>query len=130
MEYPCKPAQFSAFNPTDMNYQFVIDPFHTNNPSDKNAWYESYDIAGQILNTEVDDPTKGADHFYSTDIASPSWADEKKFTVQIGKHRFYRLELSPPEETPVPEEPEETTPPEEPKQNPIQEVVEIKNFIY
>jgi len=119
-----KPAQFSAFNPTDVNYQFVVNPLHTNNPSDENAWYESYEIAGQILNNEVDDPTKGADHFYSADIAPPSWADEKKFTVQISKHRFYRLELSPPEETPHPEEPEETPQPKEPKQNTIQEVIE------
>jgi len=118
-----KPAQFSAFNPTDVNYQFVINPLRTNNPSDKNAWYESYEIAGQILNNEVDDTIKGADHFYSADIAPPPWADEKKFTVQIGNHRFYRLELSPPEETPHPEEPEETPQPKEPT-NPIQEVIE------
>lgn len=106
--------QFNALNPNDANYRSVIDPFQTSSQSDKNAWYECYEIAGQILSGNVDDPTKGADHFFSIDIPTPFWADKEKFTVQIGKHKFYRLELSAPKETP---------PPEVPKQNLIQEVI-------
>lgn len=40
-----------------------------------------------------EDPTNGATHYYaSTMPAPPAWADPatgSKFTVQIGKHRFY-----------------------------------------
>ncbi len=86
-----QPDQFSAFNIGDKNRPFVEDPLHTNLASDKATWRECYNTAGQILNNEVNDPTMGADHFYSTDITSPYWVDEKKFTVQIGKHRFYRF---------------------------------------
>ena len=108
--------QFSALDPTDANYRSVIDPFHTSSPSDKKAWHESYEIPGQILNGKVVDPTKGADHFFSTDIPIPSWADKEDFTVQIGKHKFYRLQLSAPVVTPQPEE--------EPTQNAILERIE------
>lgn len=36
------------------------------------------------------DPVGGATHYYSIDIAPPNWVDEMVFTVQIGKHRFYK----------------------------------------
>jgi spore germination cell wall hydrolase CwlJ-like protein len=36
------------------------------------------------------DLTEGSDHYYSTIIAPPYWADSMEFKVQIGKHRFYR----------------------------------------
>ncbi len=91
-----KPWQFSAFNEGDPNRPFVEDPLHTNSEWDRRAWHECYVIAGQILRNEADDPTFGADHFYSIIISPPPWAEEQKFTVQIGNHRFYRLELPAP----------------------------------
>ena len=91
-----KPLQFSAFNQGDTNRIFVEDPLHRNSQQDREAWYECYGTAGQVLNSEIADTTKRADHFYSISIPKPSWADEAKFTIQIGNHRFYRLELSAP----------------------------------
>jgi hypothetical protein len=91
-----KPQQFSAFNQGDPNRPLVENPLYRNSQQDREAWYECYQMAGQVLNNQVVDPTKRADHFYSLSIPKPSWADEAKFTVQIGNHKFYRLELSPP----------------------------------
>ncbi|MCL0095781.1 SpoIID/LytB domain-containing protein, partial [Dehalococcoidia bacterium] len=90
------PWQFSSFNEGDPNRPFVEDPLHTGSIVDKIAWQNSYEIAGKILENKVPDPTFRADHFYSIFISPPWWADPAKFTVQIGNHRFYRLELSPP----------------------------------
>jgi len=99
-----KLGQFSSFNEGDPNRRYVEDPLHRNNQQDRVAWYRCYEISGQILNNLVGDPTKRADHFYSITIPRPSWADDTRFTVQIGNHRFYRLELSPPTPEPTPTE--------------------------
>lgn len=34
--------------------------------------------------------TGGADHWESTDFKTPPWSKDMTFTVQIGKHRFYK----------------------------------------
>jgi spore germination cell wall hydrolase CwlJ-like protein len=33
----------------------------------------------------------GANHYYATSIKPPYWAEENKFVIQIGNHRFYKL---------------------------------------
>ncbi len=45
-----------------------------------------------VASIEVsDDPTGGATFYYSTTMVNPPpWAETGTFTVQIGKHRFYR----------------------------------------
>ena len=83
-----KPKQFSAFNEDDNNRPLVEEPLLDEN------WYESYEVANQIINNQVNDLTEGADHYYSISISSPYWADETKFTTQIGNHKFYRLEIT------------------------------------
>lgn len=60
-------------------------------PLEKRAWEKSYLSAQDVLGDKVPDPTKGANHFYAITIPLPPWADEKRFTVQIGKTRFYKL---------------------------------------
>ena len=84
-----KPWQFSAFNEGDPNLALLKNPLN-GNPSTEAAWWDSYEIAGMVLRGEVDDPTGGADHFHSIAV-SPWWADPEKLTIQIGRHRFYRL---------------------------------------
>lgn len=54
-----------------------------NNP----AWA----AAIQVVSGKTPDPTKGANHFYATIIPKPSWADEKKLTIQVGITKFYKL---------------------------------------
>jgi N-acetylmuramoyl-L-alanine amidase len=39
----------------------------------------------------LDDPTNGATAYYDESITAPSWATPERFTVQIGRLRFYRL---------------------------------------
>jgi hypothetical protein len=58
-------GQFSAFNPRDRNRPFVEDPLRTDNELDRIAWRRCYEIAGQILNNTLNDPTNGATHFFS-----------------------------------------------------------------
>lgn len=36
------------------------------------------------------DPTGGATHYFAVSIPEPSWAATGEFTVQIGRHRFYK----------------------------------------
>ncbi|MBI4999753.1 cell wall hydrolase [Candidatus Gottesmanbacteria bacterium] len=62
-----------------------------NDPKEKNAWKESYDAAQKVIDGKIDDPTNGANHFYATTIPKPDWADESKFTTQIGITRFHKL---------------------------------------
>jgi spore germination cell wall hydrolase CwlJ-like protein len=45
------------------------------------AWQES------ALRDAVD----GANSYYATSIPAPSWATDDKFTIQIGKTRFFKL---------------------------------------
>ena len=36
------------------------------------------------------DPTMGATHYFADYIAAPAWAAQGTFTVQIGRHKFYK----------------------------------------
>lgn len=73
------PYQFSSFNSGDPNA--------TKLPSSTDAVFES--ILGWVT-TPNTDPTNGANSYYSTDIAAPSWAAEAEFTVQLGELKFYK----------------------------------------
>lgn len=70
---------------------------HIANPSldeegELKAWQGSFEVAKEVIQGEVSDPTKGANHFYvPSDQPKQDWVDEKKFTVQIGTTRFYKL---------------------------------------
>lgn len=65
------------------------------NELEKRAWQDSYEIAEQVINNEIKDPTKGANHFYSISISRPDWApvwtDEKKITLSVDNLKFYKL---------------------------------------
>lgn len=62
-----------------------------NDLREKRAWEESCRAAEEVIDSEIDDPTNGANHFYATTIPKPGWADDSKFTTQIGITRFYKL---------------------------------------
>ena len=43
------------------------------------------------VNGALPDPTQGAVNYYSTSMRTPpDWAKRMTFTVEIGKHRFYK----------------------------------------
>ena len=54
-----------------------------------NSWIIANTIAGDVLEGESTDPTNGALYFHSTSV-HPSWANKKRFMLQIGRHKFYR----------------------------------------
>lgn len=95
------PGQFAAFDLYGQNRKYVEDPsLLFNIPAEKDAWYESYDVAGKVIRGELPDHTLRSDHFEaytSRGETPPYWADPDKRTVKIGNHTFYRLELSPPD---------------------------------
>lgn len=39
---------------------------------------------------QASDPTQSATHYFATSIPDPAWVAEGTFTVQIGKHKFYK----------------------------------------
>lgn len=50
---------------------------------DKEAWNNAYKIAGKVINNELPDPTKGANHYYDDSISVPYWAVDQISTLII-----------------------------------------------
>lgn len=85
------PEHFSAFNQGDPNRLFVENPLHTGKNIDKAAWLKCYDIATQVIDGEVSDPTHGANHYYDKSISNPPWATQTNFKIKIGPFYFHEL---------------------------------------
>ncbi|MFA6973682.1 MAG: cell wall hydrolase [Parcubacteria group bacterium] len=87
-------TQFSAFNESDKNYDFVKNPLI--DEGQKNAWLECYEIADKIVENAVSDPTNGANHYFSDYIEPPYWtkASNAEFMIKIGNTLFYELKKS------------------------------------
>lgn len=79
-----KPYQFSSFLPKDANASLLPDPCK---PAEWKAWLECCDV----VDSSEADPTSGATHYFSVDIAPPAWATPDKFTIALGAFRFYRI---------------------------------------
>lgn len=85
-----KENQFSCFNAGDPNLEKLKDPM----AYDENSWRKCYEIAGRVLSgSKIEDITLNSDHYHSIAIPRPDTWDEQKFIIQIGNHKFYRLEL-------------------------------------
>lgn len=82
--------QYDSFWNKD-TYDKIRDPKIHNNPIEMAAWQASYEASIMVLTEKINDPTYGSNHFYATTIPKPYWADDQKFTVQIGITRFYKL---------------------------------------
>lgn len=86
-----KPGQYEAFIKKE-RLEKLIDPLNTEKETVKKAWYDSYTIAGQIIEGSIADPTDGATNFYSTPIETiPWWATEERYKTQIDNLYFYKL---------------------------------------
>lgn len=79
-----QPGQFSVWSPGNPNRAAMLAA------DERNPDYLRVMLAclGLILG-EHGDPTQGAT-FYHTVGVRPRWARALRFTVQIGRHRFYR----------------------------------------
>jgi spore germination cell wall hydrolase CwlJ-like protein len=79
-----KQGQFSWVTPSN--------PVHDQrNPKNASVWNQCVEVSIRALNGGVDGGVDGADHYFSTAIDPPSWANEDCFVAQVGKHKFYKL---------------------------------------
>lgn len=110
-----KPKQFSCWNPGDPNreklkdvlqYDKIISMRKSPTGEPFNEWfqkfkntgeyleYKSYlkakEIAQQLLDGKLPDPTKGATYYHTTDV-KPIWRKELDKVAQFGDHVFYTL---------------------------------------
>lgn len=97
-------SQFSCWWVADVNQKRMLEAL----PADP-SYASALRIAGQAVEGQLGpDPTKGADHYYAPRGMDggnvPRWADPAKLTLESKGHRFYRLELPAPGDTP-PERP-------------------------
>lgn len=92
-----KPFQYSAFNSTDPNREYVENPLFTGKEIDRKAWQKAYAIAGKVIRNEIDDPTSGANHYHDSSIKPPSYLTKETLVLTIPNNRgtkslfFYRL---------------------------------------
>lgn len=86
-----KPNQYEAFFRED-RLEKMRNPLKTDNESVKKAWFDSFNVAVNIIKDRIPDPTKGATNFYSTPIEEiPPWATEDRKTFEIENLHFYKL---------------------------------------
>lgn len=82
-----KPKQFSCWNLSDPNRN-VIANVTLSDP----IYRICFLISKRIICGELEDITRGADHYYSSTLSSPPyWAAGKTPTAQIGNHIFLKL---------------------------------------
>lgn len=81
-----KPWQFSCWNEGDPNRP-VIEKVDLNN----HIYDLCIKISKKIVNGEMIDLVKGADHYHAKSIY-PYWVINQNPVAQIGEHIFYKLE--------------------------------------
>ncbi|KII33657.1 hydrolase [Pseudomonas fluorescens] len=82
-----KPYQFSCWNKTDPNYQFLIGVKQI--PLRELA--QARIAADQVVDGKVPDPTGGATHYYALSMKKPpNWAANAKQTLKLGGHVFFK----------------------------------------
>lgn len=62
----------------------------SNRAYDRESFRRALRVTLDVLQGQLDDPTRGATHFVSTRIALPGWARRLRQTATIGGHRFFR----------------------------------------
>lgn len=56
---------------------------------DDQSWQKALDVAYNTFYYEVNDPTKGADHFHTKQVR-PVWRHDMNLVMKLGNHIFYR----------------------------------------
>lgn len=80
-----KRAQFSAWNPSDPNYDKLI-----NVTVDDPAFALALEIARDAIAGKLTDETGGATHYFARYINRPNWTEGAIETAQIGQHIFFK----------------------------------------
>ncbi|NTU67004.1 MAG: cell wall hydrolase [Candidatus Moranbacteria bacterium] len=83
--------QYSAFNDNDPNFARLKNP--AGRKTEIDDWHECYDIAVKVVNGEIEDPTDGANHYFSNYISYPSWTKGRnaELKIKIDNTLFYDL---------------------------------------
>lgn len=82
-----KPWQFSCWNRRDPNYAIITEV-----TSDDPIFKICLEVSEKIVNQDMPDLTKGADHYYSSLVKNtPFWALKKNPSTKIGQHLFFNL---------------------------------------
>ncbi|MHC8493632.1 cell wall hydrolase [Thalassospira sp. SM2505] len=84
VEVCLKPAQFSAWNRNDPNFD-LARKVTTQDPQFRIA----LTIAGKAVAGTLPDITGGATHYFNPNVVLPSWASALTSLGDIGNHRFY-----------------------------------------
>lgn len=84
IEVCMKPGHFSTWNEGDPNAAIIRDM----EPGDNAIFDVAFNIATQAIAGDLDDITRGADHYYNPNVVAAYWAHTKRETAVIGNHRF------------------------------------------
>jgi len=83
-----QPYQFSCWNENDPNSKIIANL----QPGQNSRFNQCIEIARSAEQGLLTDVTGGADHYYASSIAQPSWVRKSpnaRMTTQIGAHKFY-----------------------------------------
>ncbi|MDO8592906.1 MAG: cell wall hydrolase [bacterium] len=88
--------QYSCFwekPPRDDNIKELRNPADGGkNIRDMEKWHETYEIAGQVIDGAVPDPTSGANHYYDDSVKKKyKWMTEGKFKIKIDNLNYIYL---------------------------------------
>lgn len=53
------------------------------------SYNDSLEIAKDVIDGNVSDPTKGSTHFHNNEV-KPSWSEKFRKMIRIGNHTFYK----------------------------------------
>ena len=77
-------------------FSWVCDR-RSDRPRDGSAWRRALELAAELLNRAVPDPTGGAMWYHASWLRNPSFGSEVARVAQIGRHIFYsRIERASP----------------------------------
>ena len=77
-------------------YSSMTDPNDrqlTTWPKDDTVWGQCLFVADGVLNGTMANPVPGADSYHDLSIQAPAWATPDMFVRQIGRLRFFNVDL-------------------------------------
>ena len=85
-EVSIKDWQFSCWKDQERR---ICDNRAKNSP----YWQTAMRAARVVMDNEAPDVTLACDHYYAWRTPEPYWAKDRFPVIEIGAHRFYRLEI-------------------------------------
>jgi N-acetylmuramoyl-L-alanine amidase len=63
------------------------------NPFTNLAFQECFEVARSVVDGEAMSPVPGADSYFDISIEAPKWATSDKFVGQLGRIKFYNMDM-------------------------------------